>query len=197
MSRLSRAGRSARLLHHISAWLPQHQLPVRPERRGTLAEQRVVERPQREMPRPAALCSRGAASAASTSRRYTRRRWDRTSRARLRGARSPSSRNASSRKNRTPCSTDRSSVCSRMSDDESHEANERFCSWPRRSVVRSSEPRFDHHLLAVVRPPLDKRRRREEERLAHLRFHLAQVLVLEEVSRDRPRASRSTRASGS
>ncbi len=58
--------------------------------------------------------------------------------------------------------------------------------------VVAAEAGIDDHLLAVVRPALDKRRRREEDRLARLRPHLPQVLVVQEVAgvdlvhRDRP-----------
>ena len=58
--------------------------------------------------------------------------------------------------------------------------------------VVAAEPEVDHHLLAVVRPAFDERRRRKQDRLAQLRFDLAQVLIVEEVAgedlvdRDRP-----------
>ena len=66
-------------------------------------------------------------------------------------------------------------------------------SWPSRTrVIVFAEALLDHHLLAVVRPAFDERGRREQDRLAQLRVHLAQVLIVEEVSgkhfvnRDRP-----------
>ena len=70
-------------------------------------------------------------------------------------------------------------------------------SWP--SLMRgvaAAEAGLDHHLLAVVRPPLDERRRGEERRLADLRLDLPQVLEVQEVARDTPRESRCSRASG-
>ena len=111
----------------------------------------------------------------------------------------PSSRNASSRKKRTPCSTDMSSACSLMPTMKRARRIERFGELAELDASWSlpAEAGLDHHLLAVVRPAFDERRRREQDRLAHLRLDLAQVLVVQEVARDRPRESRSTRASGS
>ena len=42
----------------VAAGLAQHQLPMQPERRGAVAEQRVVERPQRERLALLLPCSR-------------------------------------------------------------------------------------------------------------------------------------------
>ena len=50
--------------------------------------------------------------------------------------------------------------------------------------ILPAEARLDHHLLAVVRPAFDHRGRREQDRLAQRRGHLAQVLVVEEVARE-------------
>ena len=106
-----------------------------------------------------------------------------------------SSRYASSRKNRTPCSTDRSSVCSRMPTMKRTRRMSASASCPSLiAVILPAEAGLDHHLLAVVRPAFDERRRREQDRLAHLRLDLAQVLVVEEVARvdlvDRDRPER-------
>ena len=51
----------------------EQQPAVRPERRAALREHGVVERPQRELRRPAVPCSRGAASASSACRPSTTR----------------------------------------------------------------------------------------------------------------------------
>ena len=66
-------------------------------------------------------------------------------------------------------------------------------SWPSLMlVILAAEAGLDHHLLAVVRPAFDERRRREHDRLARLRLDPAQVLVVQEVprvdlvDRDRP-----------
>ena len=151
------------------------RFPARARRRGSCAANTC---------RPAVPCSRGAASTSSACRPSTRDRSDRTCRARLRAAPSPSSRNASSRKKRMPCSTDMSSQCRRMRDDESRQPHERFRELAELDGrVVPAEARFDHHLLAVVRPPFDERRRREERRLADLRLHLAQMLEVQEVAR--------------
>ena len=70
-------------------------------------------------------------------------------------------------------------------DDEAAETNQRLgeLAEPDRGVV-AAEALVHHHLLAVVRPAFDERRRREEDRLAQLRGNLAQVLIVEEVSRE-------------
>ena len=157
-----------------------------------------MEGAQRERLALLLLVVAAAASAASACRRvYTRYVGSNVPRSASRRALA-SSRNASSRKNRTPCSTDKSSACSRMPTTKRTRRIERFGELAEPdAVVLPAEAGLDHHLLAVVRPAFDERRRREQDRLAHLRFDPAQVLVVEEVARDRPRGSRSTTASGS
>ena len=82
-------------------------------------------------------------------------------------------------------------------DDEADETDERFGELSELDArILTAEAGLDHHLLAVVRPAFDERRRREHDRLARLRLDPAQMLVVQEVARDRPRGSRSTRASG-
>ena len=84
-----------------------------------------------------------------------------------------------------------------MRDDEAREAHERFGELAEPDGdVAAAEAGLDHHLLAVVRPAFDKRRRREERRLADLRLDLPQVPEVQEVARDTPRGSRCSRASG-
>ena len=66
------------------------------------------------------------------------------------------------------------------------EADERLGELPEPDLeVALLEARLDHHLLAVVRPALDGRRWREEERLPQLRFDLPQVQRVHEVARIR------------
>ena len=77
-----------------------------------LAEQRVVKRAQRKRLALLLLVVAAQLQQHQLADACTPDRSDRTCRARPRGARSASSMNASSRKNRTPCSTDISSVCS-------------------------------------------------------------------------------------
>ena len=56
-------------------------------------------------------------------------------------------------------------------------------SWPSWTFgIAPPEPRLDHHLLAVVGPALDVRRRREQGRATDLRLHLPEVLEVEEVA---------------
>ena len=56
-------------------------------------------------------------------------------------------------------------------------------SWPSWTFgIAPAEPRLDHHLLAVVGPALDVRRRGEQGRAPHLRLHLPEVLEVEEVA---------------
>ncbi len=82
-----------------------------------------------------------------------------------------------------PCSTDRSSQCRRMPTTKRASRTSDSASWPRRNAASLlRKPGLDHHLLAVVRPAFDERRRREQGRLAHLRLHLPQVLVVQEVA---------------
>ena len=50
-------------------------------------------------------------------------------------------------------------------------------------LLAAAESRLDHHLLAVVRPSFDERRRREHDRLARLRFDAPQMLIVQEVAR--------------
>ena len=101
--------------------------------------------------------------------------------------------NASSRKKRTPCSTDMSSACSRMQTIDPRQTDQRFGELAERDRRGpAAEAGLDHHLLAVVRPALDERQRREHDRLAGLRLDAPQVLVVQEVAgihlvnRDRP-----------
>ena len=69
-------------------------------------------------------------------------------------------------------------------DDTAGQADERFSKLPEfDGGVAAAETRLDHHLLAVVRPPLDERRRGEERRLAHLRLDLTEMLVMQEMTR--------------
>ena len=171
---------------------------MEPERRRAVAEQRVVERAQRERLALLLLVVLPQLQQHQLADACRRGTSDRTCRARLRAARCASSMNASSRKNRTPCSTDMSSVCSLMPTMKRARRMSASASWPSLTPWSlAAEPGLDHHLLAVVRPAFDERRRREQDRLAHLRFDPAQVLVVQEVARDTPRGSRSTRASGS
>ena len=98
-------------------------------------------------------------------------------------------------KNRTPCSTDQSSVCSRMPTTKRARRTSGFGELPElERVIAAAEAGFDHHLLAVVRPPFHVRRRREHRRAADLRLHLLQELIVEEVARidlvDRDRPQR-------
>src|SRR5215204_1662449 len=57
-------------------------------------------------------------------------------------------------------------------DDEARQPHERFgqLSEPDGHVA-APEASLDHHLLAIVRPPFDKRHWREERRLPDLRLH--------------------------
>ena len=48
--------------------------------------------------------------------------------------------------------------------------------------ILPAEPRLDHHLLDVMRPALDHRGRREQDRLAQRGGQPAQVLIMEEVA---------------
>jgi hypothetical protein len=69
-------------------------------------------------------------------------------------------------------------------DDESREPDERLRQLAEfHRMVAAPESRLDHHVLAVVRPPFDKRHRREERGLPYLRRHLPQVLVVKKVAR--------------
>ena len=69
-------------------------------------------------------------------------------------------------------------------NDKPCETNQRFGKLPKpKRLILAPESGFEHHLLAVVRPSLDERRRREQNRLASLRLHLSQVLIVQKVSR--------------
>ena len=71
-----------------------------------------------------------------------------------------------------------------MPDDEADEADERFGELTElHALILAAEARLDHHLLAVVRPPFDERRRREHDRLAHLRLDAPQMLIVQKVAR--------------
>ena len=70
-------------------------------------------------------------------------------------------------------------------DDGAAQADQRFGELAEPDDrIAPAEALVDHHLLAVVRPAFDERRRREQDRLAQLRVDLAQVLVVEEVPRE-------------
>ena len=68
--------------------------------------------------------------------------------------------------------------------DEPHETNEGLLQLPElEGRILPGEAGLHHHLLAVMRPALHERGRREEQGFAHLRLDLPEVLVLQEVPR--------------
>ena len=68
-------------------------------------------------------------------------------------------------------------------DDEPRETDQRLGQLSElQRVIATAEPRLEHHLLAVVCPTLQIRRRSEHRRASNFRFDVAQVLEVEEMT---------------
>src|SRR5262245_34504591 len=170
------------LLNQLAILRAQHQGTVQPDRNRSVPEQRVVEPAQRELRSEVRLVVLAKLQQHQLSRRIQDVRGiERAALGFAPGARLLEERFLAEETDRL---LDRHVFAVQPdADDAATEADEGFGQLSEADAgIGLPEALVDHHLLAVVRPAFDERRRREEDRLAERRVDLAQVLVVQEVS---------------